>query len=412
MNKHGFGQLYFGIRDNGEAKGQIITDTTIKTVADSIMRDIEPKVIPSIEKIELNGKDILKVSFSGSQKPYSAFGRFLVRVGTQNRMMTRDELRKLIKQEDYSYPWEREVTDFTFDDLDDNAMRNYYSEAEESGRLDLASYSPKALLASLGLLKNGKLLNAAMALFGKNQGIELKLACYATDEKLTFTDLNLLRGNIYTLMNEGSAYILNHINWRVEIDTKRREIPEIPVKAIREVVANAFAHAIYEPLPQIEINVHPGKITIYNPGSFPDELTPNDFVNKDIASIQRNPLIMEALYRCKDVEKSGTGFKRVNAQCVERGIRWESRETAQGFYFTFFRVPNDTLNDTLYKELKPREKDLMLLIKNNPKITRESLAESLGLSISTVQRITNSLCRQKYLARIGNNRFGYWEVLK
>ena len=60
---------------------------------------------------------------------------------------------------------------------------------------------------------------------------------------------------------------------------KREEIPEIPVKAIREIVINAFAHAIYEPIPEVEINIHPGLVTIFNPGSFPDDLTPEDYIN-------------------------------------------------------------------------------------------------------------------------------------
>lgn len=49
INKHGKGTLYFGIRDNGEVKGQIITDSTIKDISDSIFRDIEPRIIPTIK---------------------------------------------------------------------------------------------------------------------------------------------------------------------------------------------------------------------------------------------------------------------------------------------------------------------------------------------------------------------------
>ncbi|MCI7558643.1 MAG: ATP-binding protein, partial [Clostridium sp.] len=32
LNKHGYGELYFGVKDNGEVKGQIVKDSTIKTV--------------------------------------------------------------------------------------------------------------------------------------------------------------------------------------------------------------------------------------------------------------------------------------------------------------------------------------------------------------------------------------------
>lgn len=49
---------------------------------------------------------------------------------------------------------------------------------------------------------------------------------------------------------------------------------------------NAFAHAFYENHPEIEINIHPGLISIFNPGTFPVELTPNDFINRIISSLK------------------------------------------------------------------------------------------------------------------------------
>lgn len=46
------------------------------------------------------------------------------------------------------------------------------------------------------------------------------------------------------------------------------------------MVVNAFAHAYYENYPEIDIDIHPGLISIFNPGSFPIDLTPNDYVKK------------------------------------------------------------------------------------------------------------------------------------
>ena len=416
LNKHGYGELYFGVDDHGETKGQTISDNTIKTVTDGILRDIEPRITPMLSVETYDGKDILKVTFSGSQKPYSAFGKFQIRVGTQNRQMTRDELRRLIKNEDYSFPWEREKSVVSLEDIDDAALKKYYEEAVACGRLEMPEYNKESLLTILDLMHDGVLNNAAYAMFGKSVNIGLKLACYATDEKITFTDLNSQKGNIYSLINIGVSYVLNHINWKVTVGRKREEIPEIPINAIREIVVNAFAHAMYTPIPEIEINIHPGKITVFNPGTFPDGLTPEDFVDKNISSVKRNPVILDVLYRCKDVEKSGTGFKRMNALCSINGVRWDSLSTPYGFYFTFYRVPSVTLSVTLSgntdDELTDDERRVYLMIKNDAKITREKLAETIGKSTRTIQRITDKLSTKGYLTRIGNNRFGYWEILK
>ena len=67
-------------------------------------------------------------------------------------------------------------------------------------------------------------------------------------------------------------------------------------------------------------------------------------------------------------------FKRMNEQCKKEGIKWSYEKTAYGFYFTFYRGTNVTLDVTLYPELSNEEKTIMIAIKNNNKITREELA--------------------------------------
>lgn len=414
LNKHGYGELYFGVKDNGEIKGQIIKDSTIKMVVDSLMRDIEPRIIPTVTPFSYENKDVLKVFFSGNEKPYSAFGNFLIRVGTTNRKMTRSELIKLVQINNYSIEWETKLTDASLDDIDDTTLKKFYDEAINCGRLELDKYDKEQLLTILDLYKHGKLVNAALALFGKDAKVSLKLACYATNDKLTFTDLNLIKGNIYTLINEAVTFISNRIRWKAEIERKRIETPEIPIKAIREMVINAFAHAFYESIPEIEINIHPGLISIFNPGTFPIDLTPNDFINKKIPSYKRNPLILDVLYRCKDVEKSGTGFQRMNKICSEEGIKWSYEKNGYGFTFIFYR-PTSDINNSSYTitlpTLNKSEKETLNLIKANPKITREEIGTTINKNTRTVQRITDSLITKGYIVRIGHNGFGYWQIL-
>ena len=227
------------------------------------------------------------MSFSGTQQPYSAYGKFLIRVGTQNRKMSRDELIRLIKESNYSLQWEKEPSSHDLDEIDDKTLGLFYKESINCGRLQMKEYNKKSLLTILGLLSNGMLTNAAFYLFGKNAPVSLKVASFATNEKITFNDLKLFKDNIYNLINEAMVYLRNRINWRIDIKgTQRDEIPEIPIAALREMVINAFAHANYKNSPEIEINIHPNKITIFNPGSFPEELTPHDFIEKDISSIK------------------------------------------------------------------------------------------------------------------------------
>ena len=334
LNKHCRGTIYFGVDDNGFVKGQQISDSTKKDVSRIISDSIEPRIAPTIEVLTIDKRTIIKVSFSGHNRPYAVNGKYLMRTGTENRRMSSDELKRLIKNDDYSSKWEEGMTEYTTEDLDDDALKDFYQSAKDCGRLSMKAYDKEKLLTMIDVLHNGRINNGGFALFGKNTKIGLKLASYATNNKVTFTDLKLLEGNIYNLVNNALDYVLNRINWRSKIGVrKRKEIPEIPEEAIREIIVNAFAHADYETVPEIEIGIHPGKIEIYNPGSFPDDLTPLDFISRNLPSYKRNKLILDILFRSKDVEKSGTGFQRVNDLCTEQNVTWHFRKEAYGFFF-------------------------------------------------------------------------------
>ena len=207
-------------------------------------------------------------------------------------------------------------------------------------------------------------------------------------------------------------YVLNKINWRVEIGTRKRdEIPEIPEEALREIIVNAFAHADYDVVPEIEIGIHPKKIEIYNPGTFPDDLTPYDFINSNLSSYKRNRLILDVLFRSKDVEKSGTGFQRVNELCVNQNVSWTFRKVAYGFYFEFIRT-NVQINVQINVHLTDQEQAIFNLILSNEKISKKELAIRINKSEKTVQRIISKLIDYKLIERVGSNKDGYWKVVQ
>ena len=412
LNKHCRGTLFFGVDDNGFVVGQQVSDSTKKDIATIINDLIDPKITPSIETAVVDGKTIIKVSFYGNNRPYSVNGKYLIRVGTQNRKMSTEELKRLIKNEDYSSKWEEEITDKTLDDVDDAALIDFYKSAKRCGRLEMDEFNKEKLLVSLELVSNGYLKNGGYALFGKDAKIGLKLAIYATENKVTFLDLKMIQGNIYTLVGEALKYVLNHINWRVEIGSrKREEIPEIPELALREIIVNSFAHANYEITPEIEIGIHPNVIEVYNPGTFPDELTPLDFINKNLPSYKRNRLILDVLFRSKDVEKAGTGFQRVNELCNSQNVSWTFRKEAYGFFFEFIRT-NVHLNVQIKEKLSETEQTVYNLLSLNQGISKAEISERISKSEKTVQRIIADLLRKGLIRRVGSNKSGYWEIIE
>lgn len=105
----------------------------------------------------------------------------------------------------------------------------------------------------------------------------------------------------------------------------------------------------------------------------------------------------------------------MNDACLEANVKWSCESTAYGFYFTFSRDHNVTANVTpnviAPSFLNKTEQMVFSLIKSNPKITRSEISIKINKTIRTVQRITDKLVDKGFLIRIGNNQYGYWEIL-
>ena len=426
LNKHGHGTLYFGVSPNGEVTGQQISAASLDDVAKKIKAAIKPMIYPEIKQEILDGKTVIRVDFSGNEKPYSSFGRYFKRVFDRTEEMTPDELKRMMADTDRSSYWENNLTGYGLESLDTKALEEFYKKAVSCGRLEeMAKYDAEELLTGLGLFEQGKFTNAGYYLFSNRKPVALKLAVYVTDERINFSDIDRVEDNIFHLIRKGFAYIKEHINWSVQSGegTSRVEVPEIPVEAIREIVVNSFAHADYRGITENEIDITPTRVEIYNPGTFPSGLSPEMFARQRIRSMPRNKVILNTLYKSKDVELFGSGFRKVYALCDKYSICVEAAYENDGFSFFFYRdtlqryvTSNDTVNDTENVSDKkadtkiPTEMKVYVLLKEDPTQTREKLAEKTGRTVRTIQRALDKLSGEGKIKRIGSNKTGYWKV--
>ena len=122
-------------------------------------------------------------------------------------------------------------------------------------------------------------------------------------------------------------------------DVKRREVPEVPIVALREIIINSFVHCDYVSDTEHQITIAPSKIEIYNPGVFKD-YTPLDYVNDIILSRTKHKIIQGILFKVFDIETLGRGLKRMNKFCKEFNVKWDFRKYSFGFSFIFLRNKN------------------------------------------------------------------------
>ncbi|MBQ0037789.1 MAG: winged helix-turn-helix transcriptional regulator [Clostridiales bacterium] len=119
---------------------------------------------------------------------------------------------------------------------------------------------------------------------------------------------------------------------------------------------------------------------------------------------------MDVLFRSKDVEKSGTGFQRVNSLCEQNHIGWDFRKEAYGFYFEFIRT-NGRINVSKNGSLTKDEDQILHILQDNPGISKSEMAIKINKSERTVQRILASLTEKKLIVREGSNKKGLWKCV-
>ena len=416
LNKNGRGKVYFGLKNDGTPNKFEINDSTLRDVFRKIFEGIKPQIYPVIEKKTMDGVDVIVVEFDGQDKPYSAFGKYYIRVADEDRKLTPQELRKMVINKEYEDNWGNRSSNETVGDADDTTIDKFYSEAVECERLPNIAKNKTEILSKLGLLNGDRLTNAGKCLFSKNAPIVLKMAVFASEHKTTFLDINRVEGNIFQLMDIAMNYLVRNIRWRVQLSDDgihREEIPEVPIAALREAIINSFAHARYDVNVQHEIDVYSNRITIINPGCFANEFAPIDFVNKEIHSYLRNESIARTLYLCKDVETFGSGIKKIYSLCEDEKVKVFYENHENDFMIGFSRKEigiNEEEKSKDNKNLDEREIKLLELIKENPYITNEELGHKFNVAPRTIARNISNLKNKDLIRRVGSNKGGYWKI--
>ena len=415
LNKHGHGVLYFGVKNDGTVFGQQIGNNTTSDISKEIKNYLRPVIVPSISVEKVDEKQIIKIEVNGDDKPYCAYGRYFIRSDDEDLQMTNSQLEDLFVNKNLDYSkWENELTNYGEEIVDEELLINYINKGNEVGRIPFLYKDTNDALTKLGLMKDGYLNNAGVYLFSKIKPWTLKLAIYPTDERISFIDSTIFKGNIFECIEEAYKYIAKTIHWRADIvGMKRVETPEIPMEAIREIVVNSFAHMKVNNSSYSEIYITPTRVHIYNPGFLVKGKSPMDFATGTNGPIARNPLINTVLYLNKTIESFGTGFGRVFNLCEKNKIETRYGNNDFGFVFEFIRKPfvPTAVTYNVPIDLTDTERMVLETIMANTKISISEIAKTIGKSTSTVQRAINKFKETGLIERAGSNKNGYWDFL-
>ena len=344
------GYVVCGIDDTGKIIGINDSQTMLKTLEQTLEKDLTPKTFVSIEIQKVKDKDLIVLEVpAGKDRPYAFQDIIYLRDNQETRKADVETIRDiLLRRQIEPERWERRFSSADIEnDLDITEVQSTVTEINEFERLRFRdSDNTITVLESLSVFKYGRLTNGGDVLFSTNPAmrypqIRVRAASFTTDKTDDkYRDMKSLEGPLVPMLEEAFRFIQRNTPTSSDFTAdslKRQDEPLYPSVAIREGLVNAFAHRDYSDFSGgISINIYPNRLEIENTGRFPEGVTSDNVATGHI-SVLRNPDIAHVLYLRGFMEKLGRGSILIQRACAERGLippQWS--ENTRGVKLTFF----------------------------------------------------------------------------
>ncbi len=313
------GKILLGVRDDGTIKG--IADTNqLRARIQDIARNCDPPVKILLQRIG----DVIVVTVRESvTKPVQCSDGYFWRQGAVTQKLSRDEIRDLFRSEGAIRFDTSVCSKFRYpQDFDREKYNAWFRLSGITGRP-----STEDVLVNIEAAERSgaKLLfrNAGVLFFAKNvqhffnQAYITCLLAKGTD-KVHILDRKDFAGGIVSDIEDSLRFIERNTRTAYRIEGLRREdVPEYPMKALREAITNAVMHRDwFMEGANVFVEIYTDRIEISSPGGLPKGMKFSDLGRK---SIRRNALIADLLHRITFIEKAGTGINRMREEAREQG---------------------------------------------------------------------------------------------
>ena len=321
------GVIVIGVADDGTIKG-IGERTNLEEWVMNIARtSVSPGLHISSEFISVDGLPVHVISVpKGSDKPYQTGDKYLIRVGSTNRIATQAELMRLFQVSGVFHYDTVPVAGATILDLNLSALDTYFSSyGIEFSREDESAR--RSLLINTDVLADtGEPTIGGMLMFGINPGRYLPQAgiMFAHfngnipgDELI---DRQVIGGTLPIQVDTALAVIKNNLLQPSRIEgVKRIDTGIIPPDMVfREVIVNACVHRNYAISgAQIRIFMFNDRIECSSPGRLPNTVTIEKL--RSGVSYTANPVLVKFMDNLRYMDRIGRGFPMIYREMQRLG---------------------------------------------------------------------------------------------
>jgi len=212
-------------------------------------------------------------------------------------------------------------------------------------------------------------------------------------DKVNILDRKDFAGGLVSNIEESLRFIERNTRTGYRIEKLRREdVPEYPMRALREAITNAVMHRDYfEAGANVFVEIYDDRIEISNPGGLPRGLSREELGTR---SVRRNPLIADLLQRIALIEKAGTGIRRMiddarKHQCPE------PKFTVNGFFTATF-WPNVEIARKITDQITEQVGDQV-----TPQVTPQVTLQATPQVIAVLEAARTARTREELQRAVG-----------
>ncbi len=323
MANGGGGTVVFGVNDTAVGRSNAVLgvppEIDINRLKKAVYDSTDPKLTPVFQELpvpEGTGRLIVMQIYPGLPPYTDTQGRGKIRIGTDCQPLT-GTLRRRVMVETGETDLTATLVSGGPESLISAAAMERLREAarRENAPDDLLRRPDRELLATLGLIRDGRLLRAGVLLTGKENAIREHFPAYVWTQLRMVSDTHYSdRADGYDALPIALERILDRIMADNPITTVSQglfhfEIRTYPEIALREALLNAFVHADYRIHGPILVKQFRDRLEISNPGGLPGGITPDNILRHE--PVPRNPALVDALTRLRLVNRSNLGVRRM-----------------------------------------------------------------------------------------------------
>jgi ATP-dependent DNA helicase RecG len=425
------GTLYIGKDDTGKVIGVKNSKKLMENIPNKIRNYLGITAEVNLHKED--DREYIEVVVPAYSVVITYKGVAFYRMGATNQRLAGVDLERFMLER-RGRTWDSQpVPEVSVGDLSDQMISDFKRRAVNKGRLDesVLDEDKADFIAKLDMMNGESPTIAAVLLFHPSPqrffpGAYTKIGYFETDADLRYEDT--VQGSLLEQAEKVIEVLrLKYLkNWVYYDGMVRDERYPFPLKGIRELLNNALIHARHDMRIPIQISVYEDRIYFANLGGLPPAWTAESLFKKH-TSESRNPDIARGFYLAGYVESWGRGIEKVCAACIEDGIDLPvytvhpddvmvmlktTEEKAKGF--------DDGVSTTAGGRNGGRNggrKDasallVLELVRSNPHITQQEIAENTGLTRRQVERCFSKLKDSGMIIRVGSTKSGHWLILE